>query len=355
MNKSGTTLIKEIAEHLGVSPGTVSIVLNGRGDNMRISKATQQRVKDAAREMNYQPNIYARRLRSAGMEIASKVIAIFWSTDFTDDTMGRFFKGIQLAVKEKDYKVEFFIQLFDFDHLSDCKNIMTSSRFSGIIVSGVSDADAEFLNANRFDLPILLMNRNEQRYHCVYVNDYEIGKSCGRLFFTRNHKHAGLISMKRKGYGAGLRQLGFLEACSKYQIEVKSEWFQEGEGRDFISGYEATKRLLQCKDKPTAIFVMSAGQVLGTVQACKDAGISIPGDIEVLTYGDSDVFEYFSPSISSVHIPMETMAENALNLLILVIENGIEMPMSRMLFAGHAFRESCGGFPEGDAENDSII
>jgi len=311
---------------------------------MRISKATQKRVKEAAKEMNYQPNIYARRLRNSGTEQACKLIAIFWSTEFSDDTMGRFFRGMQNAVKEKDYKVEFFIQLFDFDYLYKCKDIMTSARFSGIILSGVSDLDAEFLTTNKFDLPIIIMNRNEQQYHCVYVNDYEIGKSSGKLFFDRDHKYAGLISMKRKGHGALLRQMGFLEACRKHQIEVKPEWIHEAEGRDFISGYGATQKLLQYKQRPTAIFVMSSAQVLGTVQALKDANLSIPEDVEVLTYGDSEMFEYFSPSISSVHIPIELIAENTLNLLILIIKNGIEMPMSRMLLAEYAFRDSCGGF-----------
>jgi LacI family transcriptional regulator len=320
---------------------------------MRISKATQQRVKDAAKEMNYQPNIYARRLRSSGTQEACKIIAVFWSADFTDVTMGRFFNGMQNAVKDKDYRVEFFIQMFDYDRLSDCKDIMTSARFSGIIVSGASDADTEFLNENKFDLPIVIMNRNEQKYHCVYVNDYEIGKSSARLFSVRNHKSAGLISInaKRRRHGAAMRQMGFLESCDKHQIEVKPEWIQEAEGRDFISGYSATQRLLQSKERPTAIFVMAPGQVLGTIQACKDAGISIPTDMEVLTYGDNEIFEYFSPSISSVYIPIETLSENALNLLMLVIENGIEMPMGRMLLAGYAFRDSCGGFPEGDSEN----
>jgi LacI family transcriptional regulator len=355
VNKSGSTQIKEIAKRLDISPGTVSIVLNGRGDAMRISKATQQRVRDAAKEMNYQPNIYARRLRSSGTVEACKIIAVFWSADFTDDTMGRFFKGMQRAVKEKDYRVEFFIQLFDYDHLSECKDIMTSTRFSGIIVSGASEQDTEFLNANKFDLPIVVMNRNEQKYHCVYVNDYEIGKSSARLFSLRNHKTAGLISMNRKRHGATMRQLGYLEACAKHQIEVRPEWIQEAEGRDFVSGYSATQKLLQSKERPTALFVMSPGQVLGTVQACKDAGLSIPEDMEILTYGDNEIFEYFSPTISAIAMPIETLSENALNLLMLVIENGIEMPMGRMLLAGYAFRESCGGFPEGDAESNPSL
>lgn len=351
MKKRGPTLITEIAEHLGLSPGTVSIVLNGRGDAMRISKATQQRVIEAAKEMNYQPNIYARRLRSSGNEQACRVIAIFWAKEFADDIMGRFFGGLQQAVKDKEYKVEFTIRLYDTDRLSDCKDIMTSLRFSGIIACGVSDKDAEFLNSNKFDLPVVILNRNEQKYHSVYVNDYEIGKSVSRLFSTRNHKQVGLVSVKRRLHGASLRHLGFVENCKRHDIEIKPEWIQDADGRDAVSGYEATQRILHGKEKPTAIFVMSFGQVLGTVQACKEAGLSIPNDIEVLSYGDSDMFQYMSPSISSVHIPIELFASNTLNLLILVIENRIEMPMSRMLLAEYTFRESCGGFPEDDPEN----
>lgn len=57
--------IKDIADKLGLSVSTVSVVLNGRGDQVRISKETQKKVLNAAKEINYQPNIYARRLRQA--------------------------------------------------------------------------------------------------------------------------------------------------------------------------------------------------------------------------------------------------------------------------------------------------
>lgn len=352
MKNKSTVQMKEIAQQLGLSPGTVSLVLNGKGEAMRISKATQQRVREAAKEMNYQPNMYARRLRSSGEEAATKVIAVFWCTDFSDDTMGRYFKGLYKTVIEKKYKIEFFIQLFDYDCLNGCKELMTSNRFSGIIISGASDLDIQFLNDNTFDLPIILMNRNEQRYHCVYVNDYEVGNSSGRLFYARGHKQVGLITIKRRGHSVVLRQLGFIEACSKYKIDLRKEWIQEASGRDFAAGYEATKKVLEGEKRPTALFVMSPGQVLGTVQACKDAGLAIPKDIEVLTYGDGDILPYYAPSISSVQIPIETTAENALNLLVLVLENDIQMPMSRMLFAKYTFRESCGGFPEEEIKTE---
>ncbi len=347
MKNSGTNIqIKEIAEKLGVSAGTVSIVLNGRGDAMRISKATQQRVWTAAKEMNYQPNIYARRLRSAGTEATGKIIAVFWNEEFTDDYMGRFFRGMNRAVKENNYNVEFNVQMFEYDRLHKLKDIMTSGRYSGIIIAGSADGDMDFLNANSFDLPIVLISRNVDKFHCVYINDYEVGKNTARLFQQRGHKKVGLISMQRRSYSSSVRQLGYLENCTQYQLEVKDDWIQEGEGRDYDSGYDATKRLLQGDDWPTAIFVLSPGQALGTMNACKDAGLSVPNDIEVLTYGDSEIFLYSSPTVSSVFFPVENMAENALNLLVLILENGITMPMGRLLQAEYEFRESCGGFPQ---------
>ena len=75
--KTAGAQIKEIAEKVGVSQSTVSVVLGGRGDRIRISKETQKKVWDAARELNYRPNIYARRLRQAEEEVPY-VLAIFW-------------------------------------------------------------------------------------------------------------------------------------------------------------------------------------------------------------------------------------------------------------------------------------
>ena len=200
--------IKEIAERLGLSPGTVSIVLNGRGDKMRISKETQKRVKEVAQEMDYQPNIYARRLRKSGSEAASRVIAVLWNSGYDDEIMGSFFRGLQNLVKESGEHVEFYVQMFAYGMLSECERIMTPERFSGIIISGISDADSEFLNSRSFDVPIVCAFRNEKRYHCVYINDYGIGANAASLFAQRGHKTAGLIGSNQKGPNSVLREIG---------------------------------------------------------------------------------------------------------------------------------------------------
>ena len=197
--RQGSVQIRQIAEALGVSAGTVSIVLNGRGDVMRISKETQKRVRDMAKEMNYQPNIYARRLRSAGREKAGRVIAVLWNSAYSDLMMGQFFRGLHEYQKKHDCKMEFYVQMFENDKLNEMQALLTPLRFSAVIICGLSDQDSEFLNNALFELPILVLFRSEEQYHCIYGDDCAVGGSIARLLSNHGHKKVGLIGCSRKG------------------------------------------------------------------------------------------------------------------------------------------------------------
>lgn len=343
MASSGNVQIKEIAERLGLSAGTVSIVLNGRGDKMRISKETQRKVKEVAKEMDYQPNIYARRLRNAGVEETSRVIAVFWNSGYADEIMGSFFRGLQHMADEEHQHVEFYVHMFAYGQLSECEQIMTPTRFSGIIICGISDADAEFLNSHRFDIPIVCVFRNEESYHSVYVDDYAIGANSAAMFAARGHKAAGFIGSKQNGPNSVLRRKGFMDKCSELGIEIRYEWMKEGESRDFNSGYTAMDEILKCGSRPTAIFVNVPDQAIGATVACKNNHLQFQTDIELLSVGSSKAFEHFSPSISSVCTPVELVAENTLGLLIGVIENDTDVPVRRVLDARYVLGDTCGG------------
>lgn len=102
--------IKNIADKLGLSVSTVSVVLNGRGDQVRISKETQKKVLNAAKEINYQPNIYARRLRQAANEEAPYVLALFWRRDNLNSRLGRFLEGIFQTIDLKELKIELVVR-----------------------------------------------------------------------------------------------------------------------------------------------------------------------------------------------------------------------------------------------------
>lgn len=342
--RQGSVQIKQIAEALGISAGTVSIVLNGRGDAMRISKETQKRVRDMAKEMNYQPNIYARRLRGAAHEKAGRVIAVLWNSAYSDLMMGQFFRGLHEYQKKHDCKMEFYVQMFENDKLNEMQELLTPLRFSAAIVCGISDRDSEFLNNTQFDLPILVLFRSEERYHCIYGDDYAVGSSIARLLSGHGHKKVGLIACSRKGRSGSMRIMGFLEACEQDGIQVKPQWHIEKQERNCGAGYAAMQEILQQEERPTAIFSASNEQAFGIVLACREAEIRIPEDMELIVYGDNDAFAYFSPPISAVYLSLEKMAEASAELLEMVMNHAIIMPMARLMQAEYVFRDSCAGF-----------
>lgn len=344
MTGKGNKQITEIANQLGLSAGTVSVVLNGRGDKVRISKETQKRVKDAAREMGYQPNIYARRLRNSGIEETSQVIAVFWNSGYADDIMGSFFRGLQQVSGQNGYCVEFYVHMFEYGQLCNCEHIMSPTRFSGIIICGISDADAEFLNSHCFDIPIVCVFRNEKKYHSVYVNDYDIGINVARLFAQRGHKSVGFIGSNQNGPNSYLRKSGFINNCHDLGLSVESIWVREEENRDFISGFHAMKEILTLKNRPTAVFINVPEQAMGAVSACKNEGVVFQEELELFSFGHSKSFEYFLPSISMVCTPVVEVAENALELLMMVIRNETDRPTARILKAKYIFGDTCGGF-----------
>lgn len=328
---TATVQIKQIAERVGMSQSTVSIVLNGRGDEMRISKESQKMIQSVAKEMNYRPNIYARRLRrSADDQQEGQIICVFWNESYAEDMMTQFFRGLFLAEEKNHYGVEFMVKMFRPGRLSELKDSMTLLKYNGILIVGVSQEDLEFLNREEFDIPIVV-NRPSDKYSSVYVDGYEIGAECARLFARKELSSAGLISAKTATVGMELRELGFLSECKKLGIEVRDEWIVKGSTMDMETGYECACVFSEMKERPSGLVMMMDTMALGAMLQFRVAGVQIPEDMAVIVCGQTPILKHISPSVAMIGISMVDTGESAIDLLMTVIHNNIKMPISKRL------------------------
>ncbi len=344
--------MKEIAEKLGVSPGTVSIVLNDRGDQMRISQTTQKRIRDMAKEMNYQPNIYARRLRKSANEEAPYIIAIFWREEYLDELLGRFLKGLYHTIKQNNLNIELVLQPYDFGNLKRYRNSMNSNHFNGAMIGGCSNEDQLFLEQNEFDIPVILIGRSTEKYNGVLIDYYTTGELCVKLFYERQHKIVGLVGLAKKGKSVQLIEQAFIEACKKKGLRIDTDDITYCENRDFESGYQSTMNILSKEVKPTALFVMDGRNVGGVLKACKMVGLNVPKDLELLVFGENEFFDYSEPPLTTIQQPMEQFAEISLHRMLVLIKDKAELPIVKELQPIFHFRESCGGFNEGINERE---
>lgn len=341
-NQSSRIHIKEMAEKLGLSAGTVSVVLNGRGDSVRIAKETQKRILELAKEMNYQPNIYARRLRKAGQEQAPIIIAVFWRKDNLNSRLGKFLAGLYESIVKRGCNVEIMVQPYEPGEFKEHLHQIHSSRCSGAMIGGLTEEEQICLEEQDYDIPVILVGRNTEKFHCVLMDNYRAGEKCASAIDSSRIKTAAVVSFHKSSRAARLLEVGFTMACQDKGIMVREDWKLRLERSTYEIGYHAVEELMERIPFPSAWMVLDSRLAAGMLAACQDNGIVIPRDLNLIFFEDSELLKYNKPSLTSVDVPVADMAEKALDILLLINENKVDIPIKRELLPVYHMRESTG-------------
>ena len=334
--------IKELAAKADVSPTTVSIVLSGKGDERKISQATQKKVFDTAKELGYQPNVSARRLRVQSENTI--VIALFWASDFRAPMMVRFLRGLQEASLKCDKRCEFVIHTYKNDYLSE--SLLALGMCHVAIVGNASEADMKYLERHSLPVPVVLYNRHSEKYCTVNVNDSEIGGIPVRIFASRKHKSAVILTSDSVFPGMDVRLESFIQTAEKADMTVEIIH----QDNSMKGGYEGGKIISAMKKKPDCLFCMSDYLAVGAMRAFYEAEIQIPDALEIISVGNGDreLEEYAFTPLSVVVLPMEKMAMSCFKLALDLLERRVEAPCTIELPVFYRQRGSCGG------ENESL-
>lgn len=320
--------IKTVAALAGVSLSTVSIIANGRGDERKISPATQERVRAAMRELGYVPNMAARRLRDGARR---KLITLFWADDFREAMLARFLKGLHAAIESVDAEVDVSVTSYRSGCLSDVQALATSSpAFDGAIVANANESDLAFLRDYKSLAPIVLYNRELDGYASASVSDEEIGRVAADLVQEAlENCHAPMsgelrdcdvragvvacLSAPRVFSGMAVREETFLERVGSFGARGVIVALPENTAR---GGYEAARALdlgnIRC------VFAPSDTVAIGFLRGCAERGVRIPQDLGVVAVGNGlpEYARYSSPPLTCVDVPMEQMAADCLDLLL---------------------------------------
>lgn len=347
MMRKNSVRIKELAEALGLSQGTISIVLNGRGNEMRISKATQKKVMEGAKQMGYEAPARSRRRRFSSGNGEEMAVSVF--IPYIPDVkivVGRVLYGLQQAMLEENRAVDLLIRPYRFRELEKCSRFFSSQYSRAAIVLGMSEEeDIPFLMKNTFDIPVVLYNHPTEKYSTVSVDDYEAGRKAASLFKARGHERVGFILPTNLSKSGSLRKMGFMDGCRFLGLTLETAFLQE----EYISaegGIRAAKKFLeQGKPLPTAVFVQISDMAVGAVKTFLQSGIRIPEDMEILSFGGV-MEEYTEPSVSSISMPVEEMSAECLRMASEAARTGDRRPFTRVMPLTMNFRKTCGGFPE---------
>ncbi|MCI1945495.1 substrate-binding domain-containing protein [Clostridium luticellarii] len=334
--------IKDVANLAGVSAGTVSIILNGKAAERKISSKTQERVLDAVKELNYHPNISARKLRSQYVS-NNPTIALYWASDARVNLMARFLKGLLNATIQLKSNFDIIICPYKNDFLYLENGLKQRNIYNAAIIANTSISDMKYLENTVPKIPVVLFNRFSDKYCAVHVDNYKMGVESALLFSKMGHKNAAIMLAKSVYLAMDVRNKGFMETCKKSGIQILPENIIISDNT-IKGGVEAAGKFIKLDNPPRALFCNSDNIALGALHVFNKKGIKVPEDVEIIAVGMSSAenTEFSNPPLTVINIPMEEMATSCIKIISDIIDHDVEKPTSVLFDTPMIIRDSCG-------------
>ena len=292
---------QDVANLAGVSRTSVSFVLNDV-PGVSISVATRQRVLDAAKKLNYSPNVAGKKLVSGKSYTIGLVLCQSPEQIFTDAFLPQVILGVEQAAMQQGFHV--LLKPVDPNDTGGYARLITENHVDGILLSGPRQDDAALMNLHQQRVPVLLMGQlPDTDIPFVDVNATAGAELAVTHLIELGHNRIGMITNAPLDYtSAQQRRDGYARALQQANVAVDSALIKEGNYTP-ASGYEAMKLLLALTPRLTAVFVASDVVAMGAMLAVKEAGLRIPNDIALVGFDDIPLAEYFDPPLTTIHLP----------------------------------------------------
>lgn len=339
----GRATVRGIAHAAGVSIGSVSSVLNNRHVERRISPETVERIRAAAAELGYLPNISARRLRSGGRAKNTVVLALLTSFEAPIPLVKHFIVALQRAAAgASDYSFSLLIEMFPAGHLHEMPGLLTGDRFNAALIMNTTAADDAFLNRVHLPYPTVLVNRAIPG-HASVVEVATTGGRPAEILFRGKRQHLAVLHGSPLTQSTRARVDAFMQRSAQLTGNAPAEIIAENLSE--MASYEALLMFLKQGGKCDGLYAVSDALALGAYRAIKERGLTIPGDVAVIGVGDYDIAPFFDPPLSCVGVSHRELAEQASALLLQQLARGAEsgqtvsVPLVETLRASSGHRE----------------
>lgn len=308
--------LRQLAEYVGLSPTTLSLVLNNSPKAVSIKKETKERIFRAAREMNYRPNYLARSLRVQKTNTIGVIVP-----ELSDGYSAMVLNGVESALSTAEYFYLTASHLHREDLLAKLPRVLMERQVEGIIA---------------VDTPI----RFEPSLPVVNVSGHD--EIEGVTNVVLNHRHAAELGIGHL-YNLGHRRIAAIKGQA-FSSDTIIRWETINEAaqkrgipfdpkltiqlqRDSPSpevGYSTTKALLATGERFTALFAFNDISAIGAIRALDEMGLRVPADVSVLGFDDIYAAAFHNPALTTIKQPLFEMGSLAATTLLERLANGTE-------------------------------
>lgn len=324
--------IADVAQLAKVSKATVSRVIN----DLPVSEKTHQRVNEAMRRLNYQPNAQARSLTLKRTNLIG-VVGPFVGGDF----YGEILTGILGTISATDN----FVTIYSGENTTNEEEVISrllrEKRIDGLIIMTPREIKTDVLRDYQ-DFPIVVVDGAIDSIHSVTVDSFEGGQIAAQHLIKLGHNRIAMITGPLTSLECTERVRGYKETLLSAGIEFKEEYFYKG-NYDLDSGRAAMEYFLSLDPRPTAVFAANDWMAIGAIELLKERTIKVPEEIAVIGFDDIIVGAHMTPALTTVRQPICEMGKIGAKRLLDAIAKTEMYPSKTLLRCELIVRESCGG------------
>jgi LacI family transcriptional regulator len=331
--------LEDIAKQAGVSRSTVSRVVN---DFPNVREDVRRRVLDVIQKTGYHPNAAARTLASQRSWTLGLVLPHSVSQFFTDPYYPHLTKGIAQACNEHNFTLALFLVGNKEDEKKIFTRVTRNGLLDGVLVQSGHHGDQQIIgHLVDAEIPQVVIGRPFRFDNVSYVDvdNVNAAYNAATHLIRLGYQRIATISGPTHSTVGLDRTEGYTKALTERGYEIDQSLMVEGDFTE-AGGYYAMQKLLPAK--PDAIFAASDVMAIGAMRAVRDAGLRVPNNIAFVGFDDIPLATMSDIQLTTIRQPVIQFGIRAVELLIDLIENGIQPPRHIIMNTQLIIRDSCG-------------
>lgn len=303
--------INDIAKSLNVSKTTISFILNGKAQEMRIGDEMVDRVLKFVNEVGFRPNSLAQSLRSGKSNIIGLMVE-----DISNPFFAKIARFIENRAYQNGYKIIYCSTNNDTRKTQELIAMFRDRHVDGYIIAPPEGIEGDIESLLKENLPVVLFDRYLPDIATDYIevdNRFSTYNATSHLI-DRGKKNIAYITFASKQTQMQDRIKGYKNAMKEKGLQpvIKEILFNQNE--DFI--LEPLAEYLKKHTELDAVFFGTDHIGSCGLKVIQQLGIKVPTDLAVVSFDDYDVFKLHSPPITAIAQPIEKIAENVITVLL---------------------------------------
>jgi DNA-binding LacI/PurR family transcriptional regulator len=329
--------LKAVAEHVGLTSGTVSAVLNDSPSARSIPRETKDRIHAAAKELNYRPNFFARTLRN------KRTYTIGVIAEEIGDSYGSMvISGIEAHLRKMDYFFLTVAHRHDQNLLSQYSELLLQRGVEGFIT-----VDTTVLEVPALPMVAVAGHQKIKGITNVVLDHVQAATLALNHLATLGHKRIAFMRGNPLSSDSTDRWRAICEVAQRIGVTIDPELTVQLDMDDPTPqlGYPFAKQLLARKKPFTALFAYNDISAIGAMRALQEQGFRVPQDVSVMGFDDIPGAAFNTPTLTTVRQPLARMGQVAAQTLLERIAGRDDYPPEIAIEPELVVRESTGKAP----------